>query len=569
MKNYHRLATALLTAALVLSATACASDYTSVNTPTSTTESTSVPSTSTVTTTITTIATEMTTAVPEDSSPPSTTTTVPTTATTETPAAPIYTTIATEEPDIPAETSITTTVTAPSVEIPEELPDAPNVSLISLLQDGDWMCNVTISVHSTDGNGAENTIIPKSAEDINYILDQLFSISVTEMEYTEPSVLAYSLILDDGNGVYNTIGLPLNESWISYGGKTYTIPDGALDIEHLQKLIDTNGAEVIAAPVAKPVIMFDLMQEPFNMSQLKILSSSNKEIIVESYADCSLLNAQFHTMYVTKSDHAELPSIYHTFIFSSKDGCITNVIDFCESENMLRYNNTVYNIHSGALNLDFLERLIKNDGSAILPDDAPIAIGSDPIPECEVPIYRPINDISDFIVVYATPQKIYYDMIEDVDAEVGKPMKLMLPYKFYNTLKECDQVIFNIRDGYERELGQEFYFLEDTQHDYLYRRVLSPDDILRIIDGVLTPHDDDNGFVYKDTIETDLITFYDDFHYGMTTEELDAFIANQHEGSISLAQFMAENPDTAFELMPGAFNFYNGICIRATISFEQ
>lgn len=352
---------------------------------------------------------------------------------------------------------------------------------------------------------------------------------------------------------------------------TATVITTTTSAEHLPE-------EVPDDEPSKPLQMSALLglANPFSIVKLDIVhftpSGDVIETSAESSTDCTLLNMQIHSTVVTRLNESTSPySPEYTLYFSDEAEKVYSV-DLSLTENKLWYRGEAYSIVENAVNAEFLRRLTQNGGSAILPDDLPMEIPAyEPLPECEVPVHRPINCGGDYILISAVPTEIYYNTLDGISAAIGEPIKLMVPYQMYDMLKGCDEVIFDIPDGSGFDDSQDIRFFEEYQPLYTFTKSgFYPDEILLIKDGALIKYPTaaaEDEWLKRLDANTTLIEFYEDFSYGMTVEQLDGFIADMHEDILSTVKIMEED-GVDFELLPGAYNFYQGLCIKATVAFE-
>ena len=85
----------------------------------------------------------------------------------------------------------------------------------------------------------DETVVLTETEAVCHICDNLVSLKLRKMEYTEPTMLVYTLRFYDADGEQlEVIRIPAHD-WIDYGdGYFYSITGGELDRGYINEIVD-------------------------------------------------------------------------------------------------------------------------------------------------------------------------------------------------------------------------------------------------------------------------------------------------------------------------------------------
>ena len=84
----------------------------------------------------------------------------------------------------------------------------------------------------------KETVVITGEVDIKHICDNLRSLKLVKMEYTEPTALVYTLKFYDEEGILiEKLGIPVHD-WIAYDGYFHYISEGEFDREFIDGLVD-------------------------------------------------------------------------------------------------------------------------------------------------------------------------------------------------------------------------------------------------------------------------------------------------------------------------------------------
>ena len=84
----------------------------------------------------------------------------------------------------------------------------------------------------------KETVVITGESDIRHICDNLRSLKLVKMEYTEPTALVYTLKFYDEEGIMIAApGIPVHD-WIAYDGYFHYISEGEFDREFIDGLVE-------------------------------------------------------------------------------------------------------------------------------------------------------------------------------------------------------------------------------------------------------------------------------------------------------------------------------------------
>ena len=84
----------------------------------------------------------------------------------------------------------------------------------------------------------KETVVITGEPDIKHICDNLRSLKLVKMEYTEPTALVYTLKFYDEEGILiEKLEIPVHD-WIAYDGYFHYISEGEFDREFIDGLVE-------------------------------------------------------------------------------------------------------------------------------------------------------------------------------------------------------------------------------------------------------------------------------------------------------------------------------------------
>ena len=198
-------------------------------------------------------------------------------------------------------------------------------------------------------------------------------------------------------------------------------------------------------------------------------------------------------------------------------------------------------------------------------------------PVIDIPVYSDKN-LGDYVLLTVVPEKIYWNELDYFHPTEGEEFTMLFPSFFYETFKDSDSVVLqfqHIKDSYLDPMltnqcgGCDFVYSYVRPSDSWQKDML-----FSIKDGVLTKLEHEkyirsyyNGYDAKSWVMSD---HADEFYYGMTTDEVDAFMANQHAECVEAEEYwnkiIEEDPNNAvdFEMSHGYFTW--GMVMRVRLA---
>lgn len=177
-----------------------------------------------------------------------------------------------------------------------------------------------------------------------------------------------------------------------------------------------------------------------------------------------------------------------------------------------------------------------------------------------------------FIIVNVTPQKIYWNDIEDYGIEVGKPMDIPVPAVFEDWFSGADEMMIYM-DSSCKTFGSVTFDGEKMQ-GMTYPQYWSADYLCPIIGGAVRFGEyteemrsafsriDDGVYIEEANYNYAENPFADN----MSVENLDLYFETIKSDSDALKKKIADNPDTDYDIA-GFWGYQSGLRFRAEINF--
>ena len=200
-------------------------------------------------------------------------------------------------------------------------------------------------------------------------------------------------------------------------------------------------------------------------------------------------------------------------------------------------------------------------------------------PVIDVPVYSDSN-LGDYVLLTVVPEKIYWNELDYFHPTEGEEFTMLFPSFFYETFKESDSVVLQFDSIKSDHTQREADMKEQCGGcDFVYSYVRPSDSwkkdmLFSIKDGELTPLDCEkyiktyyNGYEAKSWVMSD---HKDEFYYGMTVDEVDAFMANQHVECVEAEEYwnkiIEEDPNNAVDFEMSHSYFTWGMVMRVKLA---
>ncbi len=197
-------------------------------------------------------------------------------------------------------------------------------------------------------------------------------------------------------------------------------------------------------------------------------------------------------------------------------------------------------------------------------------------PVIDVPVYSESN-LGDYVLLTVVPEKIYWNELDYFHPTEGEEFTMLFPSFFYETFKESDSVVLqfqHIKDSYlEQKLinqcgGCDFVYSYVRPSDSWQKDML-----FQIKDGELAKLDCEkyiktyyNDYEAKSWVMSD---HKDEFYYGMTVNEVDAFMENQRAECVEAEEYwnkiIEEDPNNAVDFEMSHSYFTWGMVMRVKL----
>ncbi len=199
-------------------------------------------------------------------------------------------------------------------------------------------------------------------------------------------------------------------------------------------------------------------------------------------------------------------------------------------------------------------------------------------PVIDVPVYSERN-LGDYVLLTVLPEKIYWNELDYFHPSEGEAFTMLFPSFFYETFMDSDSVVLQF-DSIKSDYTQ---FEADLKNkcggcDFVYSYVRPSDSwrkdmLFQIKDGVLTELDCEKYIktYYNDYEAASWVMrdHNDEFYYGMTVDEVDAFMANQHAECVEANEYwnkiIEEDPNNAVDFEMSHSYFTWGMVMRVSL----
>lgn len=200
-------------------------------------------------------------------------------------------------------------------------------------------------------------------------------------------------------------------------------------------------------------------------------------------------------------------------------------------------------------------------------------------PVMDVPVYSDSN-LGDYVLLTVVPEKIYWNELDYFHPTEGKEFTMLFPSFFYETFKESDSVMLRF-NPFERGSSQRKESLKSQCGgcDFVYSYVRPSDSwqkdmLFPIKDGVLSQPEYEkyiksyfNAYDAKSWVMSD---HGNEFYYGMTVDEVDSFMANQHAECVEAEEYwnkiIEEDPNNAVDFEMSHSYFTWGMVMRVRLA---
>ncbi len=203
-------------------------------------------------------------------------------------------------------------------------------------------------------------------------------------------------------------------------------------------------------------------------------------------------------------------------------------------------------------------------------------------PVIDVPVYSDSN-LGDYVLLTVVPEKIYWNELDYFHPTEGKEFTMLFPSFFYETFKESDSVVLQFDSIKSDHTQLEADMKEQCGGcDFVYSYVRPSDSwkkdmLFSIKDGELTQLDCEkyiktyyNDYEAKSWVMSD---HKDEFYYGMTVDEVDAFMANQHAECVEAEEYwnkiIEEDPNNAVDFEMSHSYFTWGMVMRVKLAEDH
>lgn len=203
-------------------------------------------------------------------------------------------------------------------------------------------------------------------------------------------------------------------------------------------------------------------------------------------------------------------------------------------------------------------------------------------PVIDVPVYSDSN-LGDYVLLTVVPEKIYWNELDYFHPTEGEEFTMLFPSFFYETFKESDSVVLQFDSIKSDHTQLEADMKEQCGGcDFVYSYVRPSDSwkkdmLFSIKDGKLTQLDCEkyiktyyNDYEAKSWVMSD---HKDEFYYGMTVDEVDAFMANQHAECVEAEEYwnkiIEEDPNNAVDFEMSHSYFTWGMVMRVKLAEDH
>lgn len=205
---------------------------------------------------------------------------------------------------------------------------------------------------------------------------------------------------------------------------------------------------------------------------------------------------------------------------------------------------------------------------------AETASETESLSEAGATVYTDERSGKTFIIVNVTPQKIYWNDIEDYEIEVGKPMDIPVPAVFEDWFSGADEIMIYM-DSSCKTFGSVTFDGEEMQ-GMTYPQYWSADYLCPIIGGTVRFGEyteemrsafsriDDGVYIEEANYFVDYAE--NPFADNMSVENLDLYFETIKSDSDALKKMIADNPDTDYDIA-GFWGYQSGLRFRAEINF--
>ena len=203
-------------------------------------------------------------------------------------------------------------------------------------------------------------------------------------------------------------------------------------------------------------------------------------------------------------------------------------------------------------------------------------------PVIDVPVYSDSN-LGDYVRLTVVPEKIYWNELDYFHPTEGEKFTMLFPSFFYETFKESDSVVLQFDSIKSDHTQLEADMKEQCGGcDFVYSYVRPSDSwkkdmLFSIKDGKLTQLDCEkyiktyyNDYETKSWVMSD---HKDEFYYGMTVDEVDSFMANQHAECVEAEEYwnkiIEEDPNNAVDFEMSHSYFTWGMVMRVKLAEDH
>lgn len=200
----------------------------------------------------------------------------------------------------------------------------------------------------------------------------------------------------------------------------------------------------------------------------------------------------------------------------------------------------------------------------------------------DVPVYSDSN-LGDYVLLTVVPEKIYWNELDYFHPTEGAEFTMLFPSFFYETFKESDSVVLQFDSIKSDHTQLEADMKEQCGGcDFVYSYVRPSDSwkkdmLFQIKDGKLAKLDCEkyiktyyNDYEAKSWVMSD---HKDEFYYGMTVAEVDAFMADQHAECVEAEEYwnkiIEEDPNNAVDFEMSHSYFTWGMVMRVKMAEDH
>ena len=200
-------------------------------------------------------------------------------------------------------------------------------------------------------------------------------------------------------------------------------------------------------------------------------------------------------------------------------------------------------------------------------------------PVIDVPVYSERN-LGDYVLLTVIPEKIYWNELDYFHPTEGEEFTMLFPSFFYETFKESDSVVLWF-DSLKSDYTQFETNLKNQCGgcDFIYSYVRPSDSwkkdmMFSIKDGMLTELNCEKYIkTYFSNYEATswvMKDHKDEFYYGMTADEVDAFMTKQHAECVEANEYwnkiIEEDPNNAVDFEMSHSYFTWGMVMRVKLA---